>query len=90
MLDVAALELFISDAQYDAIPYLFPEDFGKIPKLPSFMDHFSGLSEKLMIINPDGSFNLLALIPMIFIFIGIMHLLAKDSKKTKVTLKRKK
>ena len=54
------------------------------------MDHFSGLSETLMIINPDGTFNLVALIPMIFIFIGIMHFLAKDTKKTKVTLKRKK
>ena len=90
VLDVSALELFVTDTQYDAVPYLFPEDFGAIPKVPSFMDNFSGLGEALMIVHPDGSFNILAIIPMIFLFIGIMHMLAKDKKKTKVTLKRKK
>ena len=40
ILNVEALETFISEKQYEAIPDVFPEDFSDIPNVPSMLDMF--------------------------------------------------
>ena len=43
------MEKFVAENVWENIPYLFPEDFGPIPKIPSFFDQFGGIAQTLMI-----------------------------------------
>ena len=40
LLNIDELEKFVEDREYLAIPEVFPDDYGKIPTVPSPIDKF--------------------------------------------------
>ena len=94
IIDLDELERFVTEREYEAIPDVFPEDYGKIGDIPSIFDGMyemvlkevknkGGFTNFLLMRNEDGDINywaFLSIYSALILTLVSLYYIFKDAK----------